>query len=66
MNRSYSSLIFLVVMDEITLIGSKSICSSSLCKECLPLMDGINYRAEAWVNGILLSTINGMFIQDCY
>ncbi|MBQ0148979.1 MAG: glycoside hydrolase family 2 [Bacteroidales bacterium] len=27
-------------------------------------MDGINYRAEVWVNGRLLSTINGMFMQD--
>lgn len=27
-------------------------------------LDGINYRAEVWVNGNLLSTINGMFIQD--
>lgn len=27
-------------------------------------LDGINYRAEAWVNGNLLSTMNGMFIQD--
>ena len=27
-------------------------------------MDGINYRAEVWVNGHLLSTINGMFMQD--
>lgn len=26
--------------------------------------DGINYRAEVWVNGHLLSTINGMFIND--
>lgn len=26
--------------------------------------DGINYRAEVWVNGNLLSTINGMFIND--
>lgn len=26
--------------------------------------DGINYRAEVWVNGHLLSTINGMFITD--
>lgn len=27
-------------------------------------LDGINYRAEVWVNGNLLSTIQGMFIQD--
>ena len=27
-------------------------------------LDGINYRAEVWVNGNLLSTMNGMFIQD--
>ena len=27
-------------------------------------MDGINYRAEVWVNGNLLSTIKGMFMQD--
>lgn len=27
-------------------------------------LDGINYRAEVWVNGNLLSTIKGMFIQD--
>ncbi|NDV64123.1 glycosyl hydrolase 2 galactose-binding domain-containing protein [Bacteroides sp. 224] len=27
-------------------------------------VDGINYRAEVWVNGNLLSTINGMFLQD--
>ena len=27
-------------------------------------LDGINYRAEIWVNGNLLSTMNGMFIQD--
>lgn len=27
-------------------------------------VDGINYRAEVWVNGNLLSTINGMFQQD--
>ena len=27
-------------------------------------VDGINYRAEVWVNGNLLSTINGMFKQD--
>lgn len=27
-------------------------------------MDGINYRAEVWVNGRLLSTMNGMFMQD--
>lgn len=26
--------------------------------------DGINYRAEVWVNGNLLSTINGMFTND--
>jgi len=26
--------------------------------------DGINYRAEVWVNGNLLSTINGMFVND--
>lgn len=27
-------------------------------------LDGINYRAEVWVNGNLLSTINGMFNAD--
>ena len=27
-------------------------------------VDGINYRAEVWVNGNLLSTIKGMFMQD--
>lgn len=27
-------------------------------------LDGINYRAEVWVNGNLLSTLKGMFIQD--
>ncbi len=27
-------------------------------------LDGINYRAEVWVNGHLLSTIHGMFTQD--
>ena len=27
-------------------------------------LDGINYRAEVWLNGHLLSTINGMFVQD--
>lgn len=27
-------------------------------------VDGINYRAEVWVNGNLLSTIQGMFFQD--
>lgn len=27
-------------------------------------LDGINYRAEVWVNGNLLSTIKGMFLQD--
>lgn len=27
-------------------------------------IDGINYRAEVWVNGNLLSTIKGMFLQD--
>ena len=27
-------------------------------------LDGINYRAEVWVTGNLLSTMNGMFIQD--
>lgn len=27
-------------------------------------LDGINYRAEVWVNGHLLSTINGMFHTD--
>ncbi|MDR3262398.1 MAG: glycoside hydrolase family 2 [Tannerella sp.] len=26
--------------------------------------EGINYRAEVWVNGNLLSTINGMFTND--
>jgi hypothetical protein len=26
--------------------------------------EGINYRAEIWVNGNLLSTMNGMFIRD--
>jgi hypothetical protein len=26
--------------------------------------EGINYRAEVWVNGNLLSTINGMFTDD--
>ena len=27
-------------------------------------LDGINYRAEVWVNGNLVSTISGMFMQD--
>ncbi len=27
-------------------------------------LDGINYRAEVWVNGNLLNTIQGMFQQD--
>ena len=27
-------------------------------------LEGINYRAEVWINGNLLSTINGMFISD--
>ena len=27
-------------------------------------LDGINYRAEVWVNGQLLSTMNGMFLQE--
>ena len=27
-------------------------------------LDGINYRAEIWVNGYLLDNISGMFIQD--
>ena len=27
-------------------------------------VNGINYRAEIWVNGNLLSTINGMFLTD--
>ena len=27
-------------------------------------VDGINYRAEIWVNGILVTTVNGMFKQD--
>ena len=27
-------------------------------------LDGINYRAEVWVNGNLLSSIKGMFLQD--
>lgn len=27
-------------------------------------LDGINYRAEIWVNGHLLSTMNGMFLQE--
>lgn len=27
-------------------------------------LDGINYRAEVWINGNLLSTINGMFRTD--
>lgn len=27
-------------------------------------VDGINYRAEVWVNGHLLSSIKGMFLQD--
>ena len=27
-------------------------------------VDGINYRAEIWVNGNLVSTINGMFKQE--
>ena len=27
-------------------------------------MDGINYRAEVWINGHLLSSITGMFRQD--
>jgi hypothetical protein len=26
--------------------------------------EGINYRAEIWINGHLLSTINGMFLRD--
>lgn len=27
-------------------------------------LDGINYRAEIWVNGNLLSTMNGMFLRE--
>lgn len=27
-------------------------------------LDGINYRAEVWLNGHLLSVINGMFVND--
>ena len=27
-------------------------------------LDGINYRAEVWVNGNLLSVVNGMFVTD--
>jgi mannosylglycoprotein endo-beta-mannosidase len=27
-------------------------------------VDGINYRAEIWVNGNLVSTVSGMFMQD--
>jgi len=27
-------------------------------------IDGINYRAEIWVNGNLVNTVNGMFKQD--
>lgn len=27
-------------------------------------VDGINYRAEVWLNGNLVSTVNGMFKQD--
>jgi len=27
-------------------------------------VDGINYRAEIWLNGHLVSTVNGMFKQD--
>ncbi|MDR2919552.1 MAG: glycoside hydrolase family 2 [Tannerella sp.] len=27
-------------------------------------VDGINYRAEIWLNGYLVSTVNGMFKQD--
>lgn len=27
-------------------------------------LDGINYRAEVWVNGTMLTTVNGMFFQD--
>lgn len=27
-------------------------------------LDGINYRAEVWVNGNLLSMINGMFVKE--
>ncbi len=27
-------------------------------------IDGINYRAEIWVNGNLVTTVNGMFKQD--
>ncbi len=26
--------------------------------------DGINYHAEVWVNGIMLSSIHGMFVKD--
>lgn len=28
-------------------------------------IDGINYRAEIWVNGNLVSTVSGMFQQTC-
>lgn len=27
-------------------------------------LDGINYRADVWVNGYLLSSMKGMFLQD--
>jgi len=28
-------------------------------------IDGINYRAEIWLNGNLVSTVSGMFMQSC-
>ena len=28
-------------------------------------VDGINYRAEIWLNGNLVSTVSGMFMQSC-
>lgn len=33
-------------------------------KEAWLQVDGINYRAEVWFNSHLVSTINGMFLQD--
>jgi mannosylglycoprotein endo-beta-mannosidase len=33
-------------------------------KKCWLQVDGINYRAEIWLNGKMISNITGMFLQD--
>lgn len=38
--------------------------SSFSGKQIWMQLDGINYHAEVWVNGHLMSTITGMFLQD--